>query len=251
MPALLPAGVHVWERGWLSSNNVLLLTPSEAALIDSGYATHADQTPALLQRELHGRRLCWLLNTHLHSDYCGGNAAIQTRHPGVRTLIPPGSAEAVRTWDEARLSYRATGQYCPRFSLDGLLPPGSAFVFGALTWEIHAAPGHGSSFGDPAHDDGVHPSVPVAAALATARPASGPLAGAPRQTPPTRAQGAVQVQAARVAAPIPEPHPCLSARRAQPAAHPRPPPRRPTVRGLAGRPHRCPVRQLCGETTRR
>ena len=52
MPALLPAGVHVWERGWLSSNNVLLLTPSEAALIDSGYATHADQTLALLQREI-------------------------------------------------------------------------------------------------------------------------------------------------------------------------------------------------------
>lgn len=230
MPALLPAGVHVWERGWLSSNNVLLLTPSEAALIDSGYATHTDQTLALLQRVLHGRRLCWLLNTHLHSDHCGGNAAIQTQHPGVRTLIPPGSADAVRAWDEARLSYRATGQRCPRFTFDGLLPPGSAFVFGALTWEIHAAPGHdpdavmlfepatrtlisgdalwqhgfgvvfpeldgepgfdavaatldhierlaprvvipghGSPFGDPAHDDGAHPSVPVAAALATAR----------------------------------------------------------------------------------
>lgn len=160
MPALLPTGVHVWERGWLSSNNVLLLTPSEAALIDSGYATHADQTLALLQRELHGRPLCWLLNTHLHSDHCGGNAAIQTQHPGVRTLIPPGSADAVLAWDEARLSYRATGQRCPRFAFDGLLPPGSAFVFGALTWEIHAAP---------AHDDGALPSAPVAAALATAR----------------------------------------------------------------------------------
>ena len=43
------------------------------------------------------RPLDLLLNTHLHSDHCGGNAALQARHPGVRTLIPPGQAEPCGT----------------------------------------------------------------------------------------------------------------------------------------------------------
>ena len=142
MPALLPTGVCVWERGWLSSNNVLLLAPDGLALVDSGYVAHAEQTLALVRAAQLGRPLRWLLNTHLHSDHCGGNAALQADHPGVRTLIPPGSANAVRVWDEARLSYRATGQRCHRFAFDDLLQPGAVFAFGALTWEIHAAPGH-------------------------------------------------------------------------------------------------------------
>ena len=48
----LPAGVSVFERGWLSSNNILIQGAGGTALIDSGYCTHADQTLALLEREL-------------------------------------------------------------------------------------------------------------------------------------------------------------------------------------------------------
>ena len=43
-PLNLP-GLTVFERGWLSSNNVLLHDVDGATLIDSGHARHADQTP--------------------------------------------------------------------------------------------------------------------------------------------------------------------------------------------------------------
>ena len=76
-PSLLPPGVTVFERGWLSSNNVLLTAPDRTVLIDSGYAIHSDQTSSLLRRALGTRGLDFLFNSHLHSDHCGGNAALQ------------------------------------------------------------------------------------------------------------------------------------------------------------------------------
>ena len=142
MAVALPAGVLVFERGWLSSNNILLCDDASATLVDSGYATHAAQTLALVERALNGRSLDLLVNTHLHSDHCGGNAALQARYPALHTRIPPGLAEPVRNWSDAELSYRPTGQTCPPFAITGLLQPGSTHRWAGIEWEVHAAPGH-------------------------------------------------------------------------------------------------------------
>jgi glyoxylase-like metal-dependent hydrolase (beta-lactamase superfamily II) len=138
----LPAGVAVFERGWLSANNILLSGPDNTALVDSGYATHSAQTVALTQRALGARSLDLLLNTHLHSDHCGGNAALQAFYPQIRTLIPPGHATHVRDWDPVALTFVPTGQQCPRFAMDGVLEPGREVQLGRQKWQIRAAPGH-------------------------------------------------------------------------------------------------------------
>lgn len=142
MPIPLPAGIQLLERGWLSSNNIVLIGRHCNALIDSGYTTHSEQTLALVERALAGRPLELLANTHLHSDHCGGNAALQARYPGLVTCIPPGEAEAVELWDEGKLSYSATGQKCPRFKFTATLTAGSLVEMGDLSWQVHAAPGH-------------------------------------------------------------------------------------------------------------
>ncbi|WP_180682253.1 MBL fold metallo-hydrolase [Tepidicella baoligensis] len=141
-PSILPPGIQVWERGWLSANNILIDGPDGATLIDSGYCTHAEQTLALVTTALGERPLTRLLNTHLHSDHCGGNAALQARFPALTTWIPPGHADAVARWDTQVLTYHATGQSCPRFRLDGVLTPGETLRIGGRDWQIHAAPGH-------------------------------------------------------------------------------------------------------------
>ncbi|APW41666.1 MBL fold metallo-hydrolase [Rhodoferax saidenbachensis] len=138
----LPAGITVFERGWLSSNNILIQGAGHAALIDSGYCTHAEQTLALVGHALQERPLDLLLNTHLHSDHCGGNAALQAAYPMLQTLIPPGHAEQVRVWDASALTYEATGQQCPRFRFDATLQPGTEIDLGGTPWQIHVAPGH-------------------------------------------------------------------------------------------------------------
>jgi glyoxylase-like metal-dependent hydrolase (beta-lactamase superfamily II) len=138
----LPVGVQVFERGWLSANNILLTGDGPTALIDSGYYTHAPQTLALVAQALQGRPLDLLLNTHLHSDHCGGNAALQSAHPGVRTWIPPGHLQQVRDWDAVALTYVPTGQTCPRFEVDEALRPDSVVHLGGQAWQVHAAAGH-------------------------------------------------------------------------------------------------------------
>ncbi len=141
-PSLLPKGVSVFERGWLSSNNILLVSPEASALIDSGYALHAQQTLELVDAALDGENLDVLVNTHLHSDHCGGNAALQDAYPGMSTFIPPGHSEYVRAWDPQALTYTPTGQNCPQFGFDAVLVPGTEIRLGGLQWQIHAAPGH-------------------------------------------------------------------------------------------------------------
>ena len=137
----LPATMRVFERGWLSSNNILFTGPGPTTLVDSGYLIHAAQTLALVEHALDGRPLERLINSHLHSDHCGGNAALQARY-GCTTLIPHAEADKVRDWDEDALSYKATGQQCARFGFDATLAPGDALVLGGMAWQVLGAPGH-------------------------------------------------------------------------------------------------------------
>ncbi len=133
--------MQVFERGWLSSNNILFTGPGPATLVDSGYLTHAAQTLALVDSALAGHPLERLINTHLHSDHCGGNAALQARY-GCTTLIPATEADKVRIWDEGALSYQATGQQCERFGFDATLSPGDRLDMGGMVWLVLGAPGH-------------------------------------------------------------------------------------------------------------
>lgn len=144
-PVILPAGVTVLERGWLSSNNIVIAGSGSTALVDSGYGSHQQQTVALVDHALGGRPLDVLVNTHLHSDHCGGNAALQQHYPALRTWIPPGQARFVTSWDPVALSYVPTGQHCTPFRFDATLAPGVDVVLGDLSWQVFSAPGHDPS----------------------------------------------------------------------------------------------------------
>ncbi len=141
MSLRLPPSIHVFERGWLSSNNILFTGADDTALVDSGYVTHAAQTLALVRQVLGSRPLDRLLNTHLHSDHCGGNALLAQTY-GCRVAVPALDAPKVAAWDEQALSYRATGQQCARFGFDATLAPGDILMLGDLRWQVLAAPGH-------------------------------------------------------------------------------------------------------------
>jgi glyoxylase-like metal-dependent hydrolase (beta-lactamase superfamily II) len=140
------SGLTVFERGWLSSNNVLIHEAREgegAVLVDTSHCLHGDQTIALLRSALRpGERLAAVVNTHLHSDHCGGNAAVQRAFGQVPVFIPDGPWQAVHVWDEDALSYRATGQRCERFTASGTVTPDERLRCGGRDWQVLAAPGH-------------------------------------------------------------------------------------------------------------
>lgn len=140
----LPAGVEFIERDWLSANMVLGFDPDGATLIDSGYVKHADLAVRLVGHALaarHGLPLRTLINTHLHSDHCGGNAALARRF-GCEIRVPESQADNVARWDEEALTFRGTAQRCERFQAQGVVRPGDMLRFGGVAWHALAAPGH-------------------------------------------------------------------------------------------------------------
>lgn len=142
MSVALPSGLHFFERGWLSSNAILLDDGKSSVLVDSGYFTHAPLLMAYLSSHLLKRPLDFLVNSHLHSDHCGGNHAVQSAYPFVDILIPYGLFDAVMQWDVDKLSFQSTGQSCPQFLPHKSLRPGDLCAWAGFEWEIHAAPGH-------------------------------------------------------------------------------------------------------------
>ncbi len=129
-------------RGWLSANNIVFAHAGVGQVVDTGYGSHAVQTLALIDQALAGAPLAEAINTHLHSDHCGGNAALARRWPGLRISVPAASRSKLLPWDEGQLSYRETGQHCEPFTPQAFITDGDGLVLGGRRWQVHAAPGH-------------------------------------------------------------------------------------------------------------
>ena len=141
---LLPPGIDIFERGWLSANNIFLFSEEDVSLVDSGYCAHQQMTVDLVSNALkqHGlNKLNKVVNTHLHSDHCGGNAALLEAFD-CEAWIPEAEAIAVQDWDENLLSFQQLGQDCPRFTHHDVLVPGQEITLGPYRWQILGAPGH-------------------------------------------------------------------------------------------------------------
>jgi glyoxylase-like metal-dependent hydrolase (beta-lactamase superfamily II) len=142
-PEGLPPGIRVIVRGMLNCNQVVLLSPGDNVVIDSGYCTHREATLELVAgpRGLDGEPLERLVNTHCHTDHMGGNAALASAH-GCRITIPAGEAKHVRPWTPDTGSMALFDHRADPFHFDDTLGAGDRFNGAGLEWEVHAAPGH-------------------------------------------------------------------------------------------------------------
>ncbi|MDI9335611.1 MAG: MBL fold metallo-hydrolase [Gammaproteobacteria bacterium] len=137
----LPFGMLFIKGSWLSSNSVLLLGEN-SVLLDSGYFSHADSTVETLYSLLQDRPLDKVVNTHLHSDHCGGNAKIQEHWPNVQIIIPSGMVSLISTGNLHPQLYKPVGQNCPPFPFSDTLNAQSKPKWGDYDWQIYEAPGH-------------------------------------------------------------------------------------------------------------
>jgi glyoxylase-like metal-dependent hydrolase (beta-lactamase superfamily II) len=140
-PKDLPQDLVFFERGWLSSNTVLL-RGDDPVVIDSGHTSHAKLLASLIQHRLGPQAPTKLINTHLHSDHCGGNAHLLDIWPQLDTWVPQRVLNATNMWDEHRLTFADLGQHCPRFKAQSPLEAGQTLLLNKRVWEIHDGPGH-------------------------------------------------------------------------------------------------------------
>lgn len=136
----LPSPVRVIVRDWLNANQVLF-PDGETTLVDTGYGDCLEQTLALLEPELGGRRVGRIVNTHGHSDHIGGNAAMKRRW-GCRISVPEGEAPLFAAWDTRALWLDYADQRAERFVHDDVIAAGAVVEMGGISWQALAAPGH-------------------------------------------------------------------------------------------------------------
>ena len=137
------AGARLILRDWLSSNQVVFSDRDHGgAVVDTGHVTRSTQTVALVQHVLGDLPLARIVNTHLHSDHCGGNSALAECWPDATIGVPEGYRDRLDPWDDNRLSYRHMGQLCGWFRPGQYLGAGQDIELGALRWQCHSTPGH-------------------------------------------------------------------------------------------------------------
>jgi glyoxylase-like metal-dependent hydrolase (beta-lactamase superfamily II) len=141
MTVQLPSSLRFIERDWLSANHVVAFDADTATVIDTGYDKHKQLTKALVAAAIGERKLSRIVNTHLHSDHCGGNAILQATY-GCEILVPELSWQDALNWDEAALTHKDTAQTCDRFTPTGAVKAGDLLYFGGIQWQAIAAPGH-------------------------------------------------------------------------------------------------------------
>ena len=73
MAPSLPQSLRVIVRGWLNCNQVVMLASRDNLLVDSGYCTHREQSPARL------------------AGPAGGGMAGRGLHPGAKVWARPDS----------------------------------------------------------------------------------------------------------------------------------------------------------------
>ncbi len=140
--AIERANLRVIERNWLSANQIVFYDSDYAGtVVDTGYIKHQDMTVALIREALAGRNLARILNTHLHSDHCGGNALLMKTF-GAELLLPSASFDAAKHWTPLEAEFASVAQRCERFTPTAKLSPGSVISLGTHEWEVHCAPGH-------------------------------------------------------------------------------------------------------------
>jgi len=144
MPSVtLPPSLRVIERGWLNCNQVVMLSPGDNVLVDSGYCTHREETLERLASRagLDRGPLERLVNTHCHSDHMGGNAAVASAY-GCRITIPAGEVKNVAPWTPQSAWMEEYDQRADPFRFDDTIAAGDTFEGGGFEWEAYAAPGH-------------------------------------------------------------------------------------------------------------
>ncbi|WP_037604956.1 MBL fold metallo-hydrolase [Streptacidiphilus rugosus] len=133
----LPSWATWWQRPFPDANT-LLLHGRRAALVDTGFVGHAEETAAWAHG--HAGAIDLVVNTHWHSDHVGGNSLLQTHGAAVAAGTP--EAEAVRERNAGCCAAEYLDQPVAPYTVDVPLADGQVLRLGDADWQVVRTPGH-------------------------------------------------------------------------------------------------------------
>lgn len=136
-PHALPGWVQ-WQQRPFPDANLLLLHGPQAALVDSGFVGHAQDTADWVRA--HTPDLALVVNTHWHSDHVGGNALLQAGGAGVAASAP--DADAVTRRDPGCCQAEYLDQPVAPYTVDEALDDRQVQRLGEADWQVVRTPGH-------------------------------------------------------------------------------------------------------------
>jgi glyoxylase-like metal-dependent hydrolase (beta-lactamase superfamily II) len=137
LPLDLPGWV-LWQQRPFPDANLLLLTGPRAAMVDTGFVGHAEDTATWARA--YAPRLDLVVNTHWHSDHVGGNALLQSAGAGIAAGAV--EAESVNRRDPGCCVAEYLDQPVAPYTVDQSLTDGDVLRLGEADWEVVATPGH-------------------------------------------------------------------------------------------------------------
>ena len=128
----------IWQHRPFPDANLLLIDGREAALVDSGFVGHAQQTADWVRA--HSNNLTRVVNTHWHADHVGGNALLQARGAGIAASAP--DADAVARRDPGCCLAEYLDQPVAPYTVDEPVDDGHVLRLGDADLEVVRTPGH-------------------------------------------------------------------------------------------------------------
>jgi hydroxyacylglutathione hydrolase len=137
-----PAGLLLtwvtWQERPFPDANLLLVRGRDAALVDSGFVGHAQDTADWARAQAPG--LALVVNTHWHADHVGGNGLLQQY--GVAIAASASDADAVNRRDPGCCLAEYLDQPVAPYTVDRGLSDGEVLRLGDTDWQVIATPGH-------------------------------------------------------------------------------------------------------------
>ena len=128
----------IWRQRPFPDANLLLLPGPRAALVDSGFVGHADET--LAWADAHAGAIGLVVNTHWHSDHVGGNGLLQRTGAGIAAAAP--ESDAINRRDPGCCVAEYLDQPVAPYTVDVALEDGDVRQLGEAAWQVVRTPGH-------------------------------------------------------------------------------------------------------------
>lgn len=138
----MPSEIRFIERGWLNSNNILLIGGDGPVVVDTGHHSDAYQTATLIERQgVNPTTLALIVNTHCHWDHFGGNRYLRELS-GAPIATGAATAELFARNDQRAMWLSYFGVSTTPLPADVCWRDGDRVELAGLRFDVIAAPGH-------------------------------------------------------------------------------------------------------------